>query len=373
MNLNEALLLIRGSVRGLKAYHLEPEECSIKLNQNENPFDWPGDIKEEMGRFCVQRPWNRYPPFIPDALKNSLAEYVGTAKSSIIVGNGSNEMLLVLLLSFAEKGSPVIICQPTFTIYRLLIDGLGATAVPVSLNPALQYDLAAICAAIASHPGALLVLSSPNNPTGCALNERSLREILRQHSGFCVLDQAYVEFGGFDAMPLLREFPNLIITRTFSKAFAGAALRLGYLVGNPAVINEINKIKLPYNLNFFSEHAASMLLRHGDLLRKRIALIKVERDVQYAFLRTIPFDAVYPSEANFILVRYRKKSLLVDALKERGILVRDVSSYPLLDNCLRIGIGTPDENELLRTTLRSFFSDHEETKDEKNRPYQPYH
>jgi len=355
MNLNEALLLVRGSIRGLTTYHLEPEECSIKLNQNENPFDWPEEIKEEMGRFCVQRPWNRYPPFIPDALKNSLADYAGTARDGIIVGNGSNEMLLVLLLSFAEKGSPVIICQPTFTIYRLLVNGLGATAIPVPLNPTLQYDLPAMCAAIAAHPNALLVLCSPNNPTGSALDERSLREILRRHSGFCVLDQAYVEFGGFDAMPLLGEFPNLIITRTFSKALAGAALRLGYLAGNPAVIHEINKIKLPYNLNFFSEHAASMLLRHRDLLRKRVALIKTERDFQYDFLRTLPFEAVYHSEANFILVRCREKSLLVDALKAAGILVRDVSSYPLLDNCLRIGIGTPDENELLRTTLRSFF------------------
>ncbi len=274
-----------------------------------------------------------------------------------MVGNGSNEMLLVLLLSLMEKGSIVILCQPTFTVYRLLAEGLGARTVPVSLTDGLRYDVAAIGEAVATHPGALLVLCSPNNPTGGTLDEGSLREILRRHGGFCVLDQAYVEFGGFDAMPLLAEFPNLIVTRTFSKAFSGAALRLGYLAGNPAVIDEINKIKLPYNINFFSEHAASMLLDHRDLLRERVARIKAERDAQYDFLRTLPFEAVYPSAANFILVRCREKQRLFEALKAEGILVRDVSSYPLLDKCLRIGIGTPDENAALRTALRSFFAE----------------
>jgi len=356
MNLDEALSLIRGSVRGLKAYHLEPEEYSVKLNQNENPFDWPQEIKAEMGRYCVERPWNRYPPFIPDDLKAALADYSGAPRGGVIVGNGSNEMLLLLLLSFADKGTPVIFCQPTFTVYRLLVEGLGASAVPLSLPAGLRYDLPAIGEAVSAHQGALMVLCSPNNPTGGSLTEDELREILKRHRGFCLLDQAYVEFGGFDAMPLLEEFPNLIVTRTFSKAFAGAALRLGYLAGNPAVIREINKIKLPYNINFFSEHAASMLLRHGGLLRERVATIKAERDIQYDFLLTQPFDAVYPSEANFILVRCREKTRLVEALKAEGILVRDVSSSPLLDNCLRISIGTPDENEQFRATVRSFFS-----------------
>ncbi len=355
MNLSEALLLIRGSVRNLKAYHLEPQEFRVKLNQNENPFDWPAGIKEEMGRFCVERPWNRYPPFIPENLKNELADYAGAKRGGIVVGNGSNEILLVLLLSLAEGGAPVIFCQPSFTIYRLLAEGIGARAVPVSLDADLQFDRVAICDAIAAHPGAVLVLCSPNNPTGGALDESGLREILSRHDGFCILDQAYVEFGGFDAMPLLGEFPNLIITRTFSKAFAGAALRLGYLAGNPEVVREINKIKLPYNINFFSEHAATLLLRQGDLLRERVALIKAERDAQYDFLRRCPFEEVYKSEANFILVRIREKARLLAALKAAGILVRDVSSYPLLENCLRFGIGTPEENEQVRTVIRSVF------------------
>jgi len=165
------------------------------------------------------------------------------------------------------------------------------------------------------------------------------------HKGFCILDQAYVEFGGYDAMPLVQEFPHLIVTRTFSKAFSGAGLRLGYLAGQPSVVREINKIKLPYNINFFSEHAAMVLLRNRAIFEERVALLKAQRDEQYGFLRSFPFDNVYPSAANFILSRCREKQRLFESLKARGILVRDVSAYPMLENCLRISIGSEEENE----------------------------
>jgi len=356
MNLVETLRLINDSIRSLKAYHLEPESCVVKLNQNENPFDWPKAIKEEMGRFCVERPWNRYPPFIPETLKDALAVYAGAPKGGVIVGNGSNEMLLVLLLSFVKRDAPVIICQPTFTVYRLLADGLGAKSVSVSLTASLEYDVPALVEAVKRNPASVIILCSPNNPTGSTIPEADLRKILHYHSGFCILDQAYVEFGGYNAMPLLREFPNLIVTRTFSKAFSGAGLRIGYLSGTPAVVNEINKIKLPYNINFFSEQVASVLLRNLRIVKERIVLITTERDALYAFLKTLPFDKVYPSGANFILVRCREKQGLFDSLKKKGILVRDVSSYPMLENCLRISVGSAEENNVLKGAVRSFFT-----------------
>ena len=356
MNLDSALLLINESIRSLKPYHLEPEECTVKLNQNENPFDWPKPIKEEVGRFCVERPWNRYPPFIPEALKDLLAGHVGVQKGSVMVGNGSNEMLLVLLLSLVRQNAAVILCQPTFTVYQLLLQGLGATPLPVPLDSDLQYDVEAICAAAGSNPKAVLVLCSPNNPTGSVLSEQSLRKILDVHTGFCVLDQAYVEFGGYNAIPLLAKYPNLIITRTFSKAFAAAGLRLGYLAGNPAVVEELNKIKLPYNINFFAEHVATVLVRNKKKIEHTVREIIGERGALEEFLKTLPFDNVYPSQANFILVRYRDKQRLFDTLKADGILLRDVSLYPRLENCLRISVGSAQENEALRTALRSFFA-----------------
>jgi histidinol-phosphate aminotransferase len=356
MNLEATLGLINKNIRDLKAYHLEPEDTVVKLNQNENPFDWPIDIKDEIARFCMTRPWNRYPPFIPEGLKSALADYTGTREESVLVGNGSNEMLLVLLLSLANRSSTVVFCQPTFTVYRLLTNGIGAAQVVVPLTKELTYDIPALCGAVKANPGSLLILCSPNNPTGTPLSKEELRSLLAVHTGFCVLDQAYIEFGGYDAMPLLAEYPNLIITRTFSKAFAAAGLRVGYLVAAPEVVHELNKIKLPYNINFFSEHVARVMLRNRARLNDGLACIIAERDALYDTLQALPFDAVYPSVANFILVRCVDKQRLFESLKNDGILVRDVASYPMLENCLRISVGSLQENNQLKKALHTFFN-----------------
>ncbi|MDR2591318.1 MAG: histidinol-phosphate transaminase [Chitinispirillales bacterium] len=352
---DQALALINDSVRTLKAYHLTPETRNVKLNQNENPCDWDRGIKERAAAFFAERPWNRYPDFVPDALKARLAAHVGTTPDGVIVGNGSNEMLLVLMLSFAAKAKSAIVCSPTFSVYRLLSNGMGIRPVDVSLTNDLRYDVPAIKKAAAGNPGAMLIICSPNNPTGNAVSEADLRDILSVHTGVCVLDQAYVEFGGFNATGLIDEYKNLIIARTFSKAMAAAGMRLGYMIGDPEVITEINKIKLPYNINFFTEHAASTILDNAAMAQKSVDMIIKERDLLYDYLKTLQFDNVYPSTANFILIRTKHKQKLFQHLKDSDILVRDVSSYPMLENCLRFSIGTPDENKLLQKSLKLFF------------------
>ena len=355
MELNEALSLVNKRVRDLSQYHLEPRETLIKLNQNENPSDWPASIKEEVAQFCRNRPWNLYPNFVPDRLKEQLSEYTGVPPAGIIVGNGSNEMLMVLLLALMDAHSQVVICQPTFTIYRLLVNGMGGTEAIVKLKADMSFDVKGICAAVTSKPQSLLILCSPNNPTGSALGEADLRTILEAHSGILILDQAYVEFGGFNAIPLLKEFPNLIITRTFSKAMAGAGLRLGYMLGKPEIIGEINKIKLPYNINFFSERVAEVLLTHLDYVRVKVAEIIAQRDILYAFFKSLPLENVYPSSSNFIMIRSKRKTELFEHLARSGILVRDVSKYPMLENCLRINAGTAEENQALQKVMKEFF------------------
>jgi len=352
---DQALALINDSVRTLKGYHLTPETCGVKLNQNENPFDWDKGVKERVAEFFVERPWNRYPDFIPDALKSRLAAHVGVTPDSVIAGNGSNEMLLVLMLSFAAKAKSVIVCSPTFSVYRLLSDGMGIRPVNVNMTDSLRYDVPAIKKAAAGNPGSMLIICSPNNPTGGAIGESELRDVLSVHTGVCVLDQAYVEFGGFNGLSLINEYKNLIIARTFSKAMAAAGMRLGYMIGAPEVIAEINKIKLPYNINFFTEHAASAILDNAAAAQRSVEMIIKERDILYDYLKTLPFDNVYPSTANFILIRTKHKQKLFEHLKISDILVRDVSSYPMLENCLRFSVGTPEENTLLKESLKSFF------------------
>jgi histidinol-phosphate aminotransferase len=356
MESGEALALINERIRGISQYHLEPEDSTVKLNQNESPFDWPQQIKEDVADFCRTRPWNRYPNFVPDGLKKQLSAYTGVPAPGILVGNGSNEMLLVLMLSLASQQRDVILCQPTFTVYRLFAAGVGATERVVYLDKNLNFDVDAICDTVRTYPGSVLILCSPNNPTGSVLSESALRKILSVHTGFCVLDQAYVEFGGYSAVPLLKSNPNLIVTRTFSKAFAGAGLRLGYMLGTPEVIGQINKIKAPYNINFFSEHVGGVLLSQPGTVRERIDFIVSERDSLYGRCAALPFDAVYKSAANFILLRCSGKSELFAQLKKRGILVRDVSSYPMCENCLRVNVGTKEENALFLQAVTDFFA-----------------
>ncbi len=356
MNADQLSKLINPNVRDLSAYHLKPENFPVKLNQNENPFDWPQYIKDEVAEFCRTRAWNRYPNFIPDDLKQTLADFTGLTPNNVIVGNGSNEMLLILLLSLTKPESPVIICQPTFTVYQLLSRGLGRTLHEVFANDDLSYNVERITKASKEAPDSLIILCSPNNPTGTALTEKEIRHICESHQGFFILDQAYVEFGGYSALPLLKEYPNLIITRTFSKAFRGAGMRIGYLLGTVEIVQEINKIKLPYNINFFTEQVAMVLLAHHREMENSIKIILEEQKSLVDFLNTLPFDAVYPSEANFICLKTGKKEALFSAFKENGILVRDVSSYPMLKDCLRITVGTPEENALVKQTLITFFN-----------------
>jgi histidinol-phosphate aminotransferase len=355
MNKNETLNLINKCVRELNGYHLEPRDVPIKLNQNENPFDWPRAIKEEIARFCIERPWNRYPTFIPIELRELLAKHVGLEASNVIAGNGSNEMLSVLMMSLVHEGSKVIICEPTFTVYRLLSTGKGAECVSVNLTSDLEFNLPELTKSLIANPEALVILCTPNNPTGAALDEKGIRSILDIHKGFVLVDQAYVEFGGYNAIPLLKEYPNLIITRTFSKAFAGAGLRIGYMLGNSEIIAEINKIKLPYNINFLTEHIARTLLKNYSLQQGTISTLISERDSMFTFLKQMPFQMVYPSLANFICIRCSAKKQLLSFLLENGILVRDVSGYPLLENCFRLSIGTPYENEQFKFVVKRFF------------------
>lgn len=355
MNLSQTLNLLNSDVKNLQAYHLKPDAFEIKLNQNESPFDWPDSIKEDFATFCKSRPWNRYPDFIPLELKNTIATYVNTSPKNIIAGNGSNEMLLVLLLALTSNKSTVIICQPTFTVYQLLTKGLGRNLVATSLNDDLSFNTENILKASHDNPASLLILCSPNNPTGTALNEIQIRQILDNHNGFLVLDQAYVEFGGYNAIPLLDEYPNLIITRTFSKAFSGAGLRFGYMIGHEKIIEEINKIKLPYNINFFTEYLVRVMFSNSDIIGESIKRILVQKKKLIMFLNTLPIDKIYPSASNFILFRTKFKDALLSYLKNNNILLRDVSSYPMLENCLRICVGTEEENEIVMGKLEGFF------------------
>jgi histidinol-phosphate aminotransferase len=347
-SVESALRHVKPGVRALGAYTLRPYEPRIKLNQNESPFDAPAELKSRIALRLEGREWNRYPPFVARELTDAVAEFSGWPAEGVLVGNGSNELIQAVLAVTVGPGTTVVIPEPTFTLYRLMTEVNGGTVASVPLDGALRFDVPAIVDAARRSDAAVVVLCSPNNPTGAALTREEVLRIHDATGALVLLDQAYVEFGGYDAIPLLRDRPRIVLLRTFSKAMSMAALRAGYMLAEPALAEQVSKAKLPYNLNFLTEIAAAEVLRSVDALAPRIAAVREQRDRLLDGLRRIPGLRVFDSEANFVLFRVESgplshRELFQRLLEEDGILVRDVSGYPMLDGCLRVNAGTPEE------------------------------
>lgn len=340
----QALRHVKPAVRALGAYTLRPFEPRIKLNQNESPWDVPAALKQRILDIASERPWNRYPPFVAHNFMGAVAEATGWPTEGILVANGSNELIQAVLAVTVGPGVSVVIPEPTFTLYRLMTEVNGGTVVSVPLAKNLGFDVDAVIRAAQQSDAAVVVLCSPNNPTGAALSEAEILRVHDETGALILVDHAYIEFGGFNALPLLGDHPRLVLLRTFSKAMALAGLRAGYMLVAPALAQEVNKAKLPYNINFFSELAAAEVLRSRDLLAPQIRAICAQRDRLYAGLAAISSVHVFPSEANFVLFRVPDhKRVFTRLLDQHGILVRDVSGYPMLDGCLRVNAGTPEE------------------------------
>jgi histidinol-phosphate aminotransferase len=349
---------IKTYVREMRPYSLRFEPARVKLNQNENPWDMPIEIKRETFRRLQDRPWSRYPEFVPSSLIARLAEFSGWIADGVLVGNGSNELIQALLMVTVCEGKRVLISEPTFTLYRQVVTLLGGEVVSVSLSQELTYDVRALKAATESMKPDVTIICSPNNPTGCTIAEPDLVSLLEASNGLVAVDEAYFEFAGETAVSLLNQHDNLVVLRTFSKALAMAALRVGYLLTTPNLAREISKALLPYHLNFFSQTAAEVAIEMYDAeLKPVVTVILAERDRVFGELRGIPGLEPVSSQANFMIVRSAIEPRRVfEELLQRGILIRDVTGYPMLQDYFRIGIGTPKENDLLLESLREIFA-----------------
>lgn len=348
---------VKPQVLKVPAYTLRACEAEVKLNQNENPYDFPDDLKEETFRRFRRRQWSRYPDFVPDSLRQRLAEFAGWEKDGVIVGNGSNELLQASLMVLIKSRTQVAIPFPTFTVYRLISNVLGAGVVDIPLNPDMSYDVDGLISKSEEAGAGVLIVNTPNNPTGSVLRAEGLRKILERFRGHVLLDEAYYEFWGHTAIGFLKDYPRLIITRTFSKAMGMAGLRVGYLLAHPDLAAQISKAKLPYNVNQFSLTAAEVALENIPRFRAAIEAVLKERGRLGEELGGLPGVKVYPTEANFFLVELPVAPRAVfDDLYGQGILIRDVSSYPTLSKCVRVSVGTPDENNRLLSALRASFN-----------------
>jgi histidinol-phosphate aminotransferase len=353
----KALETIKPAVRGLRAYTLSPDRASIKINQNENPWDAPALIREETLRRLSARPWSRYPDFVPASLHERLAAFAGWQEAGIIAGNGSNELIQALLLVTVGLGKKVLISEPTFALYRQITTVLGGHVHTVALNSDLQYDAGKLRETIDEiHPD-VTIICSPNNPTGCLISDPDLAMLLQASPGIVVVDEAYHEFAEHSVVPLLNDHNNLVVLRTFSKAMALAALRVGYLLAAPALTREIAKAVLPYNLNAFSQTAAEVAVDlYETALLPLVTKIRQERERLFLGINSIDGLNAIRSRANFMVAGSQMDPKQVFAeLLERDILIRDVSSYPMLSSYFRASVGRPEENDRLIAALKEIF------------------
>lgn len=355
--MDDKVRYIKPQVRALKPYTLKQYTHQIKLNQNENPFGFPDELKHEVWRRLHSRDWARYPDFYLRDITEGLAEYAGVSPDWVLVGNGSNELLQMILLATVTPGDRVIVPVPTFTLYHLQGIVMGATVLEPPLSePHFSLPTDKIVELIQTDTPKVVVLCSPNNPTGNTHPIERIRPIIEAATtSLVLLDEAYVEFSAQNLRSLLDEYENVALLRTFSKAWALAGARVGYLIAPPQLIQEINKIKLPYGLNILSETAALVALEHKARLHQQVTEIIRQRQQLFEALQALPGVHPYPSQANFILCRFdRSTKEVFEACLEAGILIRDVSYYPGLEGHLRISVGTETENAALMEALASF-------------------
>src|SRR5213593_2984349 len=351
-----ALALIKPEVRAQTAYTLDAPRAARKLNQNESPFDAPEVVKQAVIRAMRDEPWNRYPPFPPTELLERLAARHAWVASGVLVGNGSNELIQATLAVTVGEGTAVVTPTPTFSLYRLLAAVYGGRHVPVALTADFQFDVDALVRAARDTQAPLVVVNSPNNPTGTPPPDGAVQRLLAETTALIVMDEAYQDFGGPTAVPLLKDEPRLVVLRTFSKAMSLAGLRFGYALAHPAVAAEIAKAKLPYNVGRVTLAAARAALDAADGLAERTRAVRRSRDLLARRLSGIPGLRAFPSAANFVLIRCEARpaaDVFHRLVREHGILVRDVSGAPGLDGCLRITAGTDEDVEEVARALQA--------------------
>lgn len=350
---------VKQQVRRIGGYTLQRYAHEIKLDQNENPFGFPDDLKEEVWRRVRDRDWARYTDFHMEEITGRIADYVGFEPERVLVGNGSNDLIQSILMVTLEPGDAVVVPQPTFTLYGLMATILGAVVHDVFLQPPeFSLPVDEMIRTAQSNRAKAVILCSPNNPTGNILPDETIRAVLEETESLVIVDAAYAEFCAQDLRELARRNQRVLLLRTFSKAMAMAGLRVGYLVGDGDLLREVAKARLPYSLNHFSETAAFVALDHIGRLEKMVHEIMALREDLYAQMLRVDGVRPFRSEANFILFETRlSPDRVFEGLIHRGVLVRNVSGYPLLDRCLRVTVGRREENSRFLEALQAVLAE----------------
>jgi histidinol-phosphate aminotransferase len=336
-------------VRKLAAYHIDETPVRIKLDAMENPFPLPDAMRREIAAVVRDTKINLYPDPSAKKLKKAIASMWRMKPEQMILGNGSDELIQAIILAF---GGPVLVPVPTFAMYEITSRALAQNVVTIPLNEDFDLDADLMLKKANASKARVIFLACPNNPTGNRFSDNELRKILERADAAVVIDEAYFSFSNKTWLPLLKKYPNMILLRTLSKiGFAG--LRIGVLTASQNIIDELNKIRLPYNINSLSQAAGVAALKHNDVISRQISLLISERERLYNALSKLPGVTVYPSETNFIMIRTAvDASGIHKKLKQAGILIKNLNKPGPLKNCLRVTIGTPAENREFLTRLK---------------------
>ena len=345
----------RESIALMAGYHSPQIDVDVRLNTNESPEPPPAGFAEAVAEQVAAIDWHRYPKRAATELRSRIGANYGLPAEQVFAANGSNEVLQTLLLTFAGPGRRSAVFEPTYALHSHLSRVTGTSVVEGERGDDFSIDLDEVQRVIAEHEPDVVFLCSPNNPTGVVDPPETIRAVLDMVSaagGLLCVDEAYGQFSDFSAVELLGDDTPLVVSRTYSKTWAMAAVRLGYLLAPEWVVAELEKVVLPYHLDAMTQIAGTVALDHLDAMQARVARLVEERGRLMARLADLPLD-VWPSGANFVLIRpqHLDGDAVWQGLVDRSVLVRNCASWPRLDGCLRITIGTPEEDDRLLDAL----------------------
>ncbi len=333
--------IMRETTKDFQKYYSPVINDEIRLDTNTNVLGSNPAATEYLRNASVDL--NGYPDTYSKNLRGKLAELYGLEPDNLIAGNGSDEMLDVIFKTFTNWGDNSVVPVPSYTLYDYFVKCNGGKAIEVDLTEDFQLDVDSMVKA----GGKVTIVPSPNNPTGNCFRQKDLDDLISRFDGIVVVDEAYTEYAGKGMISSVDEYDNLVVVRTFSKAYAMAALRVGYMAANRKLADMMISVKIPYSLNAISEGAAIAALGDQDFLRRSVEMVKEQRPKLDAGLRKLGFET-FPSDSNFILARSPvDHAQLVQGLKEKGVLIRDFGSKRRTENCVRTTIGTEELNSIL--------------------------
>jgi len=346
--------MVKNSVKGMKAYKVDNSEYGIKIDANESNTNIFQEIMPDIWKNVMKEDINRYPDSEASNLRKAISGFIGVPTEKILCGNGSDELIKMIIDGFVNPGEAVLSHSPTFGMYGVSTKVSGGIYEEIETDEAFNIDIDKLIAKARDLKAKLIFICNPNNPTGNILEKSQVRRVLKETESILVLDEAYIEFAGESMVDEIGDWDNLIIMRTLSKAFGLAGLRLGYIIADGPIMETMRAIKPPYNLNRISQRLAAEVLSHASYINKNIEAIRAERERMLGELVKIEQLKVFPTKSNFILLRTDETDRLDEAFKRESILVRKYSGGRL-GNCLRISIGLQSENEAVMAVIREVF------------------